>query len=251
MCQLLSQLREAIKQIAEGFDPELLAPSSAQTVLDDALAIEHMAATIKVLAATRVAAGGTWRDHGQRSAAEDLARRGGMSVGAARDSLQTGRCLLEHSELAAAARQGQLSTAQSIMIADAVSVDPRSTGPLLAHAVNASLSQLRDECARVKTAACPDLERRRAQIHTHRKLRAWSDLEGIWHLHASGNPEHGAQIMSALSPIADQLFDQARTAHRRQSPDAYRFDALVQLGGGHQPLSAGPPSARRTVSVRT
>ncbi len=92
MCQLLSQLREAIRLIAEAFDPELLAPSVAQTVLDDAVAIEHMAATIKVLAATWVAVGGRWRDNGQRSAAEDLARRGGMSVGAARESLSDLLC---------------------------------------------------------------------------------------------------------------------------------------------------------------
>jgi hypothetical protein len=81
----------------------------------------------------------------------------------------------------------------------------------------------------------------------------------VWHLHALGNPEDGAQVMAALRPITDEIFAGARQEGRREPPEAYAFDALVQLATDRTsvdataaspctadspaPLTAAPPSA--------
>ena len=56
----------------------------------------------------------------------------------------------------------------------------------------------------------------------------------------SGNPEDGAQIMAALGPLADGSFGKAR-AGRHEHPDAYRFDALVELAMAATGTSPPPP----------
>jgi hypothetical protein len=66
-------------------------------------------------------------------------------------------------------------------------------------------------------------------IHRRRRLRALTDQDGGWHLNGFGNPESGAQVMAALGPIQEEIFHQARKEGRRESPDAYAFDSLVQL----------------------
>lgn len=90
------------------------------------------------------------------------------------------------------------------------------------------MAELKDQCAATKAAAI-DLERRRAEIRRQRFLRTWTDQDGKWHLIAAGIPEDGAQIMAALIPRANQIFEAARLRGERENPGAYRFDALVQL----------------------
>ncbi|HEX3393286.1 MAG TPA: hypothetical protein VHS52_02055, partial [Acidimicrobiales bacterium] len=59
---------------AAGFDPSLVSAGDAARVLDQAAAIEKMAAVVKALAAVRVADTEVWRRDGDRSAAHHLAR---------------------------------------------------------------------------------------------------------------------------------------------------------------------------------
>jgi hypothetical protein len=229
----------------------LLSADDAGRARDHAAAIEHMAATVKALAAARVAEAGRWRDDGQRSAAHELAAATGTSVADARDTLELGRRLGTQPNLAAAARGGELSPAQSQVIADAAEVDPAAAPRLMERAHDGSLSELRDQAARTKAAAHPDLEARRRRIHARRCLRNWTDPEGTWHLAASGNPEDGAQIMSALAPLTDQLFHQARREGRREPPAAYAFDALVELAtSAHQPSQGDSNTQRRGAPVK-
>ncbi|MGI9022290.1 MAG: hypothetical protein ACR2HV_03450, partial [Acidimicrobiales bacterium] len=57
---------------AAGFDPVLVSAADAARVVDDAAAIEKMAATVKGLAAARVADTDVWRRDGDRTAAHHL-----------------------------------------------------------------------------------------------------------------------------------------------------------------------------------
>jgi hypothetical protein len=230
MCQRLAELREAMRAYAAGFDAGLLSLADARFALAHATAIEHMAATVKALAATRVAQGASWREEGERSAAHELAKATGNSVKDAKDVLDRGRRLEQQPEVAAAARRGELSPAQAQAITDAAAIDPTAQRRLLDQAAESSLAELRDECARTKAAAQgDDLEDRRRAIHARRGLRGWTDPEGVWHLAAQGNPEDGAQVMAALEPLTDRLFKVARAEGRREPPQAYAFDALVEL----------------------
>jgi hypothetical protein len=229
MCRQLYELREALSEWARQFDPACLLTSDARAVVADAAAIESIAAYLKGAAAARVAETGGWRQRGFRNAAEDLAHQAGMSTRQARDALDTAQLLADHEELAGAATSGELSAGQVSLIAEAAEVDRAAADRLVAEAKSVSLAELREEVARTKAAAHPDLEARRREIHHKRRLRQWTDIDGAWHLNAVGNVEDGAQIIAALTPITDEVFRAARTEGRRERPEAYAFDALVQL----------------------
>ncbi len=228
MCQQLSELREAIGRFAKYFDARSLMGSEAAKAVDDAAAIERIIHAVKTLAVARVEEAGAWGDSGHRSSADALSRRTGISKGEARDILESGKRLAEQSDVADAALAGKLSPAQASLISGAVEADPTSAPRLIKTAQDTSLTELRDEVARTK-AAITDLEERRRSIHRRRRLRSWTDPEGAWHLNAYGNPEDGAQVMAALGPIQEEIFKKARKEDRRESPDAYAFDSLVQL----------------------
>jgi hypothetical protein len=240
MCSRLAELREAMAAYAATFDASLLSASDAGRARDTAAAIEAMAATIKALAASRVAGAGRWQENGQRSAAHELAAITGTTVTDAQDILKTGRRLSLQPELSSAARRGELSAAQTHAIAGAAEVDAAAAGRLIDHArQGGSLADLMDECSRTKAAAHPDLEARRRAIHARRTLKNWTDAEGVGHVGVSGPVEAVAEIMATIRPMADQIFRQARRDGRREPPTAYAFDALVQL------VTSSSPSAPR------
>jgi hypothetical protein len=77
-----------------------------------------------------------------------------------------------------------------------------------------------------------DLDQRRGNVRAARSLREWTDPFGTWQLHGRGLPEDGARVMAALGPLAEQAFAAARQEGRREAPEAYAFDALVELASG-------------------
>jgi hypothetical protein len=218
-----------MREYSTGFNAALLTCADAAEVVRHAAAVDHMAATVKSLAAARAAEAKQWKASGFRSAEEQLARSTGSTVSGARDALALGQRLAEQPEVSAAARRGDLSPTQASAIADAVAANPSAAPELVGEAAaGGSIADLKNRCAEVKAAAV-DLEERRRSIHRRRRLRHWTDPGGEWHLAAIGNPEDGAQIMAALGPLAEEIFHQARRDGRREHPDAYRFDALVRL----------------------
>jgi hypothetical protein len=228
MAMKLSDVRRAMHSYAASFDAGLISPADAARVVDDATAIENMAATLKGLAAARVAETELWKQDGDRTAAHHLARTSGLSVGQAHATLTTARRLQDLPTTAAEALAGKLSAPQTALITDAASVDPEAEARLLEKSETASLGELRDECARTKAVAC-DLEARRRRIHEHRFLRAYPDAEGGGNLHLRDNPEIVAEVMAAIEPIRNKLFNAARKEGRREPIEAYAADAMVEL----------------------
>jgi Domain of unknown function (DUF222) len=224
----LSELRSAMSDYATRFDPACVSEHDAARVVDDAATIKNMAATIEALAAARVAETNVWKREGDRSAAHQLARTTGTSVGAAREALESAWRLQELPTTEAAARRGELSAQQVAVITDAAAADPGAEARLLEQARGKSLSELRDECARSKANVC-DVESRRRRIHEQRHLRTWSDTDGASNLHLRDNPEVVAGIMAGLEPIRDELFNAARKEGRREPMEAYAADALAEL----------------------
>ncbi|MGH9049290.1 MAG: DUF222 domain-containing protein [Acidimicrobiia bacterium] len=235
----LSQVRSALSEYATRFDPAAFSARDAASIVDDATAIEKMAATVKSLAAARVAATDVWKQGGERSAAHELARRTGTSVGQAKETLETGRKLQDLPATAEAAKQGELSPQQAAAIADAATADPDAEQRLLEAARGGSLGELRAECARTKANAC-DLEARRRRIHERRCLRTWTDADGAGNLHLRDNPERIAEIMARVAPVRDHIFEQGRAEGRREPLEAYAADAL------HQVACSDTPAATRT-----
>jgi hypothetical protein len=222
-------LLEATREYVAGFDPAVSSGMDAVGVMRDAAAMKNMWATVEASAASWVADSGVWRREGDRSAAHHLARVSGTSVGGAVEAIETARRLESLPKVAAEARRGVLSSAQSSAIASAAVVDPAAQSQLLARAAKSSLAELREECARVRAAADGDTEARRARIHRDRYLRSYTDGEGGWNLRARNNPEVGARFMAVLEPITDALFHAARREGRREPVEAYAADALSVL----------------------
>ena len=241
MCQQLASLEKAMGDFAEAFDPALITAGQAEGVMERAARIEHMAATVKALAAARMAQTELWGLGGDPSPAHMLARRTGQSVSGASRELEAAKKLAEHPKTDAAARQGKLSPQQSAAITDAADADPGTEGPLLALAERVSLAELRDEAARAKEGA-EDQEQRHKRICAERHLRSWTGPDGAWRLAACGPPEAGAGFMARLGPLIDAVFKQARAQGHHEPPEAYGFDALMALGAEED--DAGGPRAR-------
>jgi len=90
-----------------------------------------------------------------------------------------------------------------------------------------------------RSAADPDRDATHHRIHSKRRLRAFTDGEGARNLAVRGTPERVALIETALEPIIDELFKQARTVGRYEPRAAYAFDALVILAErDHAPSDA-------------
>jgi len=224
----LSELRDAMGKFATRFDAARVSAPDATRVVEDAAAIEKMAATVKSLAAARVAKTNLWKRDGDLSAAHHLARTTGTPVGQAREALESARRLQGLSAIEAAARRGELSAHQVAVITDAASADPSAETRLLKQAQSGSYGELRDECARTK-ANVTDLEERRRRIHRQRYLRTWADTDGAALLQMRDNPEVVAGIMASLEPIRDELSENARNDGRREREDAHAADALAEL----------------------
>ncbi|HVF12998.1 MAG TPA: DUF222 domain-containing protein, partial [Acidimicrobiales bacterium] len=229
MCVRIAELRESLGEYAAGFDAALLSAEQAEVVVEQASRIEKAAATLKALAAARLAETGCWKTAGDRSAAHQLARRTGTTVVAAAGVIDTARRLQALPQTSAAARRGELSFEQASAIAQAAGVDPGSEGALLQTASCSPLAELREQCGRARAAAADDPEARRARIHQRRSLRSFTDAEGQWHLHSRNNPEVGAAIMAALDPFREAVFRRARSEARREPPEAYAADALAEM----------------------
>ena len=244
MCVRIGDLRESLSGYAAGFDAALLSGGQAEVVVEQASRIERMAATLKALAAARVAETGAWRAEGDRSAAHHLARRTGTSVVQAAAAIDNARRLEALPAVSAAARRGDLSAEAAAAIVGAAGADPGAEGELLETAMRSPLAELREQCARTRAASLADPEARRARVHQRRSLRSYTDAEGEWHLHCRNNPEVGARIMAVVDSLRESIFRHARSESRREPPDAYAADALAEMArlcleGRAEPRSAG------------
>ncbi len=238
MLQALREAKEALSGAAGAFDPALHPATDCQRIVEVASAVERIAASVKTLAAARVAETDLWRRNGARSAAHDLAKRTGVGVGAARDALRTGEQLRDLPIASAAARAGELSPQQAQAIADAASADPSAERRLVEQAKRSSLGELRDECARTK-AAVEDLEARRRRIHAERFCRRRTTPDGAGEIHYRATIDDMARIWAVLQGFADRAFKRAKAEGRHEHTDAYAADALAAMAEA----AAGPARA--------
>jgi hypothetical protein len=223
----MNELRGEVSRFAAGFDPALISAADAERIVVDAAAAENMLATVKALAAARVAETELWRRRGDASAAHHLARTSGTSVAKARQALEAAGRLSTLPAVAAAARRGELSPAQLAPITDAASKAPAAERRLLAAAGSTSLGELLDACARTKAAADPDHEARHRAIHAGRFLRRRRCQDGAGELHYRSTLEEVAEIYAVVRAHADRCFRAARADGRREPSEAHLADGLL------------------------
>jgi hypothetical protein len=226
MCQELKALRDAIKTYAGRLDASTLSPAQADEVVGLCAQIEASISSLKALAAARSAESDTWKTEGYRSPAERLARRAGMSPGAARRVLDTGRRMAVQPEVSRAARAGQLTAEQAAAVSDAVAASPGMAGELLAKAGHLSVPELNVEAARAKAVA-DDEEGRRRRITAKRSFRWWPDRDGALQGRLYGPVADGLDLTRMLDPIRRRLHQMYRDAGRPvDSFEALDYDAL-------------------------
>ncbi|HET9078148.1 MAG TPA: DUF222 domain-containing protein [Acidimicrobiales bacterium] len=204
-----------------------MTPAQAGDVVRLCAQIEASAASIKALAAARSAEGSEWERCGYRSPAEQLADQAGMSPGAAKRALETGRRMADQPEVAQAALAGELSLEQAAAVSDGVAANPARARDLIDKAKRSSLPELAEEVARVK-ADSSDREERRQARHAKRSFRRWTDLDGALGARIYGHPEDGALLWRMLDPIRRRLNVLRRDAGSpNESLDALDYDALM------------------------
>jgi hypothetical protein len=152
-------------------------------------------------------------------------------VGAAKDALDTARRLKTLPATDAALRAGLLSPTQAATVTAAATADPSSEASLLDAAPQESVAELRHRAERVLAAArsAEDEQARDDAIRRNRSFRRSVGLDGAHELLARGTAEQISGFWAQLQPFIDAEFARARTEGRRESPDAYAFDALLAI----------------------
>jgi hypothetical protein len=223
--------RQELREVVAGFDPSLVDPDTAKTLVECFAEIERLAAAGKMLAAGRVAGTKVWADGGHRSTAEWLAATAGTTVGSAIEVLATAERLEVLPAVADAVRSGGLSEIQAREVTAAAAADPGAEEQLLAAAEADGVAGLRAECRRVVAAAMTreEQEARYERIGRRRYHRSWTDQEGAFCYAGRTTADQGMLIKQAVHAETDRIFRTAYREGRRESEDAYALDALAAI----------------------
>lgn len=240
----LSEALEAIRRAASAIDHSRLTGEEASRLVLLFTEGERVCASARTLAARRVEQTKIWQREGHRSAAEWVAHKTGTTLGNAIGVLETGRRLEELPRTRQAFTEGRISETQTRAVSNAAYADPKKERALLAAATTISVNALRAECRAVRLATITDEVAANEVIRRGRYLRHWIDPDGAVRFDGRMTPEAGATVIATLEVLQDRISSAARRAGRRESPAAYRADALVELASG-----AGASGPRAMVHV--
>ncbi|MFO7589322.1 MAG: hypothetical protein R6X23_00290 [Acidimicrobiia bacterium] len=218
----------SLRAVLGRLDATLLTGRDAARLTRTTALGERLCAAAKARLAARADATGAWRGGRSMRVEQWLAETSGCSEGAAREALVTAQRLEHLPATAERVRDGSLSIAQAAQISAGAAADPNAEQRLLSAADRSGMRGLRAEKERVIHAAT-DEDAAARHAHRGRHLRTWNRGAAI-HGTFSGPTAAVADLLEALEPLTQRRFDAARRAGQRESLDAYRFDALIDLG---------------------
>jgi hypothetical protein len=194
-------------------------------VVDELGAIRRVVDGMLAMTAKRVAETSAHAANGDRNAATTVARVLGVGAGEVRSAIDTAE-KLEHLPLTdAAVRAGKLSAHEARMIAGAATVNPEAERALLVAAEH-GLVPLQDACIAARARVEVPEERAQRQ-HAARRLRMWTDDDGMVAGHFRLTPEIGGQIKVALDGAVQRTFRARRARTEHEPHEAYAADALA------------------------
>ncbi len=238
---------EQLRELAAAVEPDRYAGADAARLTKVAAEGERLCAYLKVTLARRAEETNAWRGGRAASPEQWLAEASGCSEGQAREALVTARRVetlpATHEQL----RSGVLSFGQATLVSAGAAVDPGSETRLLRAAERSGIRGLRQEKERV-VAAATDMEAAARRAHRDRHLRTWQQGPAT-HGSFSGPTTDVADLLEALEPLTERRYEAARTAEQRESHDAYRFDALIELGRSGGAAGSGRPKHVARVRV--
>jgi hypothetical protein len=242
----LRGLHLELGEMVRGFDPDAVQLHDVADLWAEIAGMDRLVSSLKALMARRMEDADTWKRAGYRSAAEQLASMSGTSVSAARTMLETSKQVEALPATAAAMRAGKLSPAKAEAIASAATVAPESEARLLDDA-DAPLAVVRDQCLRARAV---DRDAAYARIRRERYAREFTDKEGAWNFIARGTPDDGARFRFVLDPVVEEHFKAARAEDRKESRDAYAFDAFIELAERAGSSSEAPAAKAKKPAPR-
>ncbi len=232
---------EADRRVAEalgGLDVGALVGTEPARALELVCRWERQVAALRTAVAGRVAETRAWSGRGARDEATWLATRTGTTLGEARANLETAERLGARPVLQEAFAAGKLSEAQAREIA---STPGGADASLVEAAAREPLRVLRDTCRRLRQAGEDESARYRRQVGARRAVM-WRRGDGMGRLEADLPPDRYVRVRAALEAECDRVFGHARRLGRRERPDAYRADALVNLLCGTAGSASGSGS---------
>src|SRR5437763_7982346 len=238
----LDEVLALIRQVVGGVDIQDLDAPVAARLVEQCAEAERLLAALRVIVTAPLKDRAFWRREGFRSVATWMAAKTGTAVGPAVDALEMAEHLAGLPVLAEAFRDGRLSAAQAIEIADVASEAPEVQEQLLEAAGKLSLRGLREECQRVKATVVSDEDDRYRQIHRSRRVRAWVDRHNVGRLSARMTPDELARFMNEVDRRCDDMVVDAIRGGWFESREAHRADALVDLARPDSAAPAGPDS---------
>ena len=240
-------LAAEVRSVVAGFDPELVSARDCVDLVAVFSDIEHAVSAELALAARRVAQTNVWEHKGHRSAAHWLASKTGMAVGDAVRMLATAEVAESAPATMEALKAGDLSTRQAHAVGAAEAADPRRGVELLGRATgagNVSVREIEQDSARIVHAASGETEQARTQrIRERRAFRVGSNGDGSSWAHVVGPTADLARLEAAIGPVLNDIFLDAREQGRRESRDAYAFDALMALADHGAPQAGAAAEA--------
>jgi hypothetical protein len=225
----LDRIAEELRQIAASVEPREYAGRDAARLTGVAAEVERLAAALKVLFARRTVDANCWRTGSDAISPEQwYSRISGCTEAEAGHVLKMTERLPDLPATEKMLRDGGLSLTQAAICAEGASADPTAEQSLLRIAEKGEMRHLRATKERVVTAATDEAEGRRRAKKT-RSFNTWT--EGFsTHGSFQGPTEEVAVLLAALKPIGAEVLTNARKAKEFETHDAYRFDALVELG---------------------
>lgn len=246
-------LRATVGSLCRALDPNTIGLADVSGVFDDLVAMGKLVDGAITRLSARYEEAGRWKQHGAKSAADDIARRTGTGVGAAKKKLETSKRLKRLPKTDNAVREGELSDEQADAISGGADASPDDEDDLLDAAHKQPLHDLRRRAGDARGKADRDDTARRKRQHQLRRLSTWNDEDGMYNLRLTVVPEKGAEIDAALAPLIDQHFADARNAGRFEPRERYAADAVADAltgasGGAARPTDGtlrpteGPPT---------
>lgn len=246
MFDQLGSLISKLKSLVADLAPDGIDGDTALTVLGLGVEVERIGASLRLLAAGRVAATEVWRRGGARSAADWMSRQAGVSPGRAGAALEAAERLRKCPLVASALRSGAISDAQAELLVDAAAARPEAEEELVRFARAHSWRQLRQECRRVKTLG-EHGEDEHDRVRRNRELRRWVGRDGAVCVSLRMAPGSGALFLAALDARTAELI--RHQGEEREPFGALAADALVELVTEPRGEEAGRSRPGATVIV--
>ena len=231
MDQRLREAERLIDAVISSTDVACVSAGDLRVLAERIDRISRKASGFSALVVGEIARKGAWNDGRSRSVEDWVARTTGAGWGEAKATVALGETLRALPSTTEALLEGRISATQAGLVARAASVDPHAEYRMLDLAGRASVKELKDAAQRVVASASGQTDEEQAAVHRTRFLRTWTGTDGAFHLQGRMTKADGAKVLAVLEPLMEIEFTNARRQGRRESPDAYRADALVALAG--------------------